>query len=257
MNTCRICSHPIKTVFQANILHKYDISYFKCENCGFIQTEEPFWLAEAYTTSINITDTGLIQRNVYCAKLTSSIIKAFFRVNATYVDMAGGYGLFVRIMRDKGFNFLWNDLYTENIFARGFDFHSTQNKTIELITAFEAFEHFQNPLQELESMYVISRNIFFSTLLIPTDIPDKNWWYYAFEHGQHISFYSKQTLNYLAEKFNMYLYSNNKDFHLLTEKKLPHALCNLLFNYFKVVQYTCFNSKHVLSDSKFLKQVKI
>ena len=94
--------------------------------------------------------------------------------------MAGGYGLFVRIMRDKGFNFLWNDLYTENIFARGFDFHSTQNKTIELITAFEAFEHFQNPLQELESMYVISRNIFFSTLLIPTDIPDKNWWYYAF-----------------------------------------------------------------------------
>jgi len=244
----------VKTAFQANILHKYNITYFKCENCDFIQTEEPFWLDEAYASSINLTDIGLVQRNIYCAKLTSAIIKAFFRVNATYVDMAGGYGLFVRLMRDKGFNFLWNDLYTDNIFARGFDFQSLQNNPIELITAFEAFEHFQNPLKELESMLDVSRNIFFSTLLIPSEIPDKNWWYYAFEHGQHISFYSKQTLNFLAKKYNLYLYSNNKDFHLLTEKMLSHTLCNLLFNYFKIVQYNFFNSKYVLSDSKSLKQ---
>ena len=53
------------------------------------------------------------------------------------------------------------------------------------------------------------------------------------------------------------MYLSKQRFSSVTEKKLPHALCNLLFNYFKVVQYTCFNSKHVLSDSKFLKQVKI
>ena len=31
--------------------------------CDFLQTEEPFWLKEAYESAIGITDTGIIKRN--------------------------------------------------------------------------------------------------------------------------------------------------------------------------------------------------
>lgn len=249
MCKCKICNHDSKKAFQANILNKYDVSYFACPNCGFIQTEEPYWLTEAYKESINFTDTGLVQRNIFSAKISKSIIRHFFNAQSTYADLAGGYGLFVRLMRDKGFDFLWNDLYTENLFARGFEFNKNQDSHIELITAFEAFEHFVNPVKELEFMFSVSKNIFFSTLLIPTSIPDKNWWYYGFDHGQHISFYSKKTLIKIAEKYKVYFYSNNKDFHLFTEKKLPVFKLKYLFFYYKIIQYTFYNSKHTLSDN--------
>ncbi len=255
MCTCKLCNQPSDKAFQATILHKYNISYFACPKCGFIQTEEPYWLLEAYQNSINLSDTGLVQRNLFCSKISAAIIKSFFDSKSTYVDMAGGYGLFVRLMRDKGFNFLWNDLYTENIFARGFNYIQTQNVATELITSFEAFEHFVNPVQELESLLSISKNIFFSTLLTPKAIPDKDWWYYAFEHGQHISFYSKQSFIKLAEKFKVHFYTNNKDFHLFTEKKITTSLLKWIFLYYKIVQFNFYNSKFTQTDNHLMRDL--
>lgn len=252
MCKCRICCQETTKAFQATILNKYEITYFVCSNCGFMQTEEPFWLEEAYSIPINLSDTGLVQRNLLSSKLSATLIKRFFDTKSIFIDMAGGYGLFVRLMRDKGFKFLWNDLYTENLFARGFNFNKTHSADIELITSFESFEHFVNPIQELESMLSVSKNIFFSTLLLPTTIPEKNWWYYAFEHGQHISFYSKQSLSLLAEKFNLYFYSNNKDFHLFTKNKISTHLLKLIFLYYKFIQFKFYNSTHTITDNHLL-----
>jgi len=50
------------------ILNKYTIDYFHCPNCGFLQTQEPFWLDEAYKDPINISDTGYLSRNIYLSK---------------------------------------------------------------------------------------------------------------------------------------------------------------------------------------------
>ena len=252
MVSCKICGGNSDLAFQANILNAHNVSYFVCSNCGFIQTEEPYWLEDAYKKSISLTDTGIIQRNLFSVKITTAFIKLFFNSKSSYVDMAGGYGLFVRMMRDKGFSFLWNDLYTENIFAQGFEFDKNQDIHTELITAFEAFEHFVNPTQELETMLEVSKNIFFSTLLTPQAIPDKNWWYYAFQTGQHISFYSKKSLLELAKKYNLQLYSNNKDFHLLTEKRLSAILVKCLFFYFKIKQYIFYRTKSFSKDSNLL-----
>ena len=49
---------------------KYQIDYFFCKNCGFLQTEKPYWLEEAYKDSINDSDTGYLQRNVLFSKKT-------------------------------------------------------------------------------------------------------------------------------------------------------------------------------------------
>lgn len=216
--TCKICLQPTNQIFTSKILNKYDIKYYHCEHCGFLLTEEPYWLEEAYGESINVSDTGYMQRNLNLSAKLTVLLSLYFDENATYLDYAGGYGVFVRLMRDIGFDFRWADKYTSNLFAREFEYHG---ETIEAITTFESFEHFVNPLDEIEKMLSISKTITFSTELLPTPIPKPNeWWYYGLDHGQHISFYSEKTLRFIADKYSLH-YFNLGAVHVLTDKKLP------------------------------------
>ena len=69
-------------------------------------------------------------------------------------------------------------------------------------------------------MLRFSDTIIFSTELMPQEIPDpKDWWYYGFNHGQHISFYTEKTLNSLANQFKLNYY-NVDGIHILTKKKV-------------------------------------
>lgn len=132
----------------------------------------------------------------------------------------GGYGVLVRLMRDIGFDFYWYDKYTPNLFARGFE-HQDGNK-YEAVTAFECFEHFVNPIDEIESLLKMSKNIVFSTELLPNAIPKpEDWWYYGLEHGQHISFYSKKTFEFIAKRYDLN-YLNKGNLHLLTAKSISN-----------------------------------
>lgn len=221
---CKVCSS--KTVFfrKAIILNKYNIDYFKCDNCGFVQTEDPYWLEEAYRDPINVSDTGIIARNIYLAKTTATIIYFLFDKNASFLDYAGGYGLLTRMMRDIGFDFYWHDPYTKNLFARGFEY--TGSGAIEIITSFESFEHFVDPLQEIKKMLTISKNILFTTELLPNS-EHKDWWYYGLEHGQHISFYSIKTVRHLADYFGLHLCSVG-NMHLFSEKKIRQPIYSIL-----------------------------
>jgi len=88
------------------------------------------------------------------------------------LDYAGGYGVFVRLMRDIGFDFYWQDKYTENLFVRGFEYD--EKKRFDFLTSFKSFEHFDQPLQEIENMLSFSDNILFSTLLYGKNIPQSD-----------------------------------------------------------------------------------
>lgn len=223
---CKICNLDNNVIFSSKMLNKYDVKYFHCSHCGFLQTEEPFWLEEAYDETINISDTGYMQRNLFLTKKMTFLLMLFFNKNGQYLDYAGGYGVFVRLMRDIGFDFYWDDKFTKNIFARGFEYEKA--KMIEAITTFESFEHFVNPIEELEKMLYISKNIIFSTELLPSNIPKpKEWWYYGLEHGQHISFYSEKTFKYIAHKYNLH-YSNLGSIHILTERKIENFKLKIL-----------------------------
>lgn len=226
---CKICNQENKSIFNAKILNKYDIKYYHCSNCGFLQTEEPYWLEEAYVESINISDTGIMRRNISLSHKVSMLLYFLFKRNGKFVDFAGGYGVFTRLMRDIGFDFIWHDPYSSNLVARGFE-HSDKNEDkIELVTSFESFEHFSKPLNEIEKMLLVSKNILFSTnILPPVILKPEDWWYYGLEHGQHISFYSKDTLEFLANKYKLNLYTNGNNIHLLTEKKLNNMVFNII-----------------------------
>jgi hypothetical protein len=120
--TCRICqSKSIKKIFEARLL-QHEVSYFECETCSYVQTEKPYWLEQAYSSAISGTDTGIVQRNYICAKKATNICVLLNIRNQPIIDHAGGYGLFVRIMRDIGFNTFWQDKYCQNLLARGFEY---------------------------------------------------------------------------------------------------------------------------------------
>jgi hypothetical protein len=219
---CSICGSTAQPVFNALVLARYDVAYFSCPACGFVQTEEPYWLPEAYRHTINDEDTGVLQRNWYFADVVSSVIFSLFDRTGRFLDFGGGHGVFTRLMRDKGFDFFWSDPHGENLFARGFEYVPASGP-IELLTSIECFEHFVRPRKELETMLEISSNIFFATQIVPSPVPiPAAWDYYAPTHGQHISFYSVNTLKHLADRYGLNFYTNSVNMHLFTKKKVKN-----------------------------------
>jgi hypothetical protein len=222
---CKICCGTITLVLRTKILYKYDIAYYRCKNCGFVQTEEPYWLDEAYEEAISIYDVGMVNRNLMWRDLLSTIIPRYFYPNGDFVDYGGGTGLLVRLMRDNGYRFYRYDPHSKNIFARGFDIDDIKHKVdheqkFEVLTAFEVFEHLPAPLDDIERMLQISDSILFSTFLQSPSTDLRNWSYLATYTGQHISFYSRESLQALARHFNCRLYTNGIHTHLLTRRAL-------------------------------------
>ena len=216
---CKICNSQMIPIFKGTILKKYTVQYYKCPTCDYLCTEEPYWLEESYQNPINVSDTGLLSRNIHYSIISSCILFSFFQKDIKCLDYGGGYGIFTRLMRDIGFDYYWYDPYTQNLFAKGFEYPSDCSK-IQLITLFETCEHFFDPLTDFQRILNIANNVIFSTELLPNPTPKpEDWWYYGLEHGQHISFYSKKTLEFIAKMFGLNYYSN-KNIHFFTSKKI-------------------------------------
>ena len=160
---CRVCCiESSAPIFHGQIRGR-DVAYFECNLCGYVQTEEPTWLDEAYSTVINASDTGIISRNLSNVSLVLATLVLLGRTAGRVVDYAGGYGILVRMLRDIGVDAYWNDPYSENLVARGFEYHQSG---ADLVTAFEAFEHFLNPGLEMERLLSIAPSVLFTTDMI-------------------------------------------------------------------------------------------
>lgn len=224
---CKICGQNSKEIFTHQILNQFDVKYFQCPHCNFVQTENPFWLEIAYQDSMNFGDTGQLIRNENAAKVITALVYFFFNKKGKFLDYAAGYGILVRKMRDIGLDFYWFDKFTPNLIGKGFE-RDNKPCRFEMITSFECFEHLENPVQEIEILLKETDSILFTTNLVSAPAPKpEDWWYYGFSHGQHISLYNKKTIAYLAKKFNLNFYSKN-GFHLLTKRKINSI-------YFKLV----------------------
>ncbi|MBX9766399.1 MAG: class I SAM-dependent methyltransferase [Bdellovibrionales bacterium] len=230
---CRICGKPSEWFTKAKVLDSYWVQYFRCFSCGFIFTESPHWLSHAYSHAINTSDLGLVSRNVYIAQILPQIIKTIFNQKGQFLDYGGGYGLLVRMMRDKGFDFFRQDEFCENIFAKGFDVAEAEkeNEKFELLTAIEVFEHLPEPKVEVEKMLKYSDSILFTTELMSGAPSPGEWSYYGLEHGQHVALFTRKSLELLAEQFDLQFSTNGKNVHLFHRKKISTPL-------FKVL---CFN----------------
>ena len=89
---CKICGTDVNQYDQAIIMGKFDVSYFECPNCGFVQTEEPYWMTEAYSSAITSSDIGLVQRNISLSLKLDYIFRRCF-------SFSNGGGHFFRLWR--------------------------------------------------------------------------------------------------------------------------------------------------------------
>lgn len=254
---CKICNCCVDKLTSAKVLKKFDVNYFICSNCGFIQTEDPYWMELAYSSAIADSDIGLINRNIILADISKAIISKFFNSDGKFLDYGGGYGIFARLMRDLGYDFYLYDKYCPNLFAKGFETVLETQSRYELITAFELLEHVWDPIQELDRMLAISDSILFSTELIPISTPKPGeWWYYSLETGQHVSFYTLKSLSILAEKRGLDIFTNGKSLHLLTrksDKRLTPIAYSLYTRHRIAKTSNFFTSRKSLSESDYKK----
>lgn len=227
---CKVCGGESRFLAKATLLARHRVNYYCCSQCGFVQTEEPYWLDEAYNSAITRTDLGMLQRNSQFAATTQGLLRFCLNPNGRCLDYGGGYGIFVRMMRDSGYDFLLYDRFAPNLFAAGLaiaDLSSHDN--YELVTAFELFEHLVQPKQEIEQLLELTDHLLFSTVLISEPPPPlDSWWYYGLEHGQHIALYTRRTIEYMARRHHLHYYPLASNLHLLSREKMPSFTLHLV-----------------------------
>jgi len=227
---CPICESSASPIFSAVILGKLKATFYYCERCGYLFTPDPCWLEAAYSEAISEIDTGLVMRNISIAEKLACVLYWFLghRGKGRYVDVAGGYGLLTRIMRDYGFDFYWKDKYCDNLFARGFEVENTSGP-FYAVTAIEVLEHLEDPVGFIKETLLAAKSdtFIFTTELFqgPPPAPAR-WWYYSFETGQHISFFQRRTLEIIADKLQMRLASAG-GIHVFSRQALDERLLSL------------------------------
>jgi len=218
----------MRPLFKHQVLGKYMVQYFTCGGCGLIQTQEPFWLAEAYSSPISQLDTWGGTRNVINAHRLSRILSVLFKREDSFIDTACGYGLFVRLMRDRGFDFHGHDEYCPNLFSRNLP--PMRNLQPAALTCFEVLEHVTDPINFIKNLLLkySTDTIIASTTTYEGPIPELSWPYYSFESGQHVSIYNALSLKTVAAKLGLDYVKLDVDLHLFSSRTFHPFLLKLI-----------------------------
>lgn len=227
MANCKLCESKANQCGRKLILDKYDARYLRCSACDYVWVESPHWLDEAYSNAIAALDTGIVVRNLWLRDACCALLGSSFRDVKTLVDHGGGTGLFVRLMRDRGHDAYWSDKHCDNLLARGFD--ADPEARYDLLTAFELVEHLEEPMVEFQRLYARAPRLLISTELQPSD-PGRlmDWHYLAPEAGQHIGFFTRRSLEVVAERLGLVLSSNNRNLHVLAPDRVSDRWLYLL-----------------------------
>lgn len=221
---CRVCGRSAAVFGTGTVLGRHPATFRKCHSCGTVFAEDPHWLTEAYEQAIAAQDVGLVGRNVAMSRSTAVLARLAFRRAEHFVDFGAGNGMFVRLMRDAGFDFRYFDAHGPNLFANGHEVELDGSVRFDLATGFEVLEHLHCPVADLKDLAAVSDALFLSTICLPEPAPRLDaWWYYSLEAGQHITFYTPLALDALAEQLGYYRQSHG-NYHLFTRRRVPRSL---------------------------------
>ena len=193
------------------------IYYHQCENCHFLFSQECYaWSREEFAKNVYNSDYILFDPDFASSRplANAQLVEQMYgnqKSGITHLDFGGGVGILSKSLRDLGWTTSSYDPY----------FHDQtlpKNTSVDLITAFEVFEH-SNTISDLcktlSALLKPKGAILFSTLLSDGKVLDGerlSWWYAAPRNG-HISLFSKKSLELLAIKFDFKFVTYNENFH--------------------------------------------
>jgi len=198
---CRLCGGQARFWNMKRLLGRYDVAYYLCPQCRCLETDAPHWLADAYDVSGVGDDVGAAQRTIDLVLKTSALLdRCGLPKDAECIDFGGGLGLYTRMMRDRGFNFLSYDRYAQPFFSDRHSVKSLTGRSPAVVTAFEVLEHFSNPADDVVQLFESRPALLVATTELYTG-QDPSWHYFAEGTGQHVFFYSARALTFVARRF--------------------------------------------------------
>ena len=225
---CPVCGGGATHFDQAVVLGDVQAHYFKCAQDCCIFTPDPTWLARSYDDALSASDVGCVARSADLAELTSLLLSTVFRGISSCLDYGAGYGMFVRMMRDRGHDFTYWDPYGPNLFAKGFAVDSPTQRPFSCVTAFEVLEHMEQPVEALAPLAASADLMILSTSLVPDSLPALgDWWYYSLETGQHVTLWRPAGIKRLAATLGFHSISIGS-LHILSKRRLSQRLVHVL-----------------------------
>lgn len=199
-----MCGEECRTLGVMRVLGRHDPRLHRCGACGFVQTDAPWWLDEAYAEPITSADVGLLAR---CQRLTGRIrgvLACAGALDGPVLDWGGGYGTLTRMLRDRGIDCRHWDPHTPNVFAQGLESALADRGRWSAVLASEVLEHLPDPWSFFGPVAARTDLIVATTTLVPLPVPAIGaWHYWSPEHGQHVAFYSRRTMDFIAGRLGM------------------------------------------------------
>jgi SAM-dependent methyltransferase len=211
--SCRVCGGSLVFKWTKRVLNdRYEAPYHECSRCGTLQIINPYWLEEAYRDENRPLfwnpDQGRFVRNfsMYCY-LSALHGAGLAGKEPRWLDYGGGYGLLTQMLKDAGHDAWLYDPYVSTPYfvpeRRIANLDEVEAGTFDAVTAFEVFEHLDNPRQVGEQLRRLLRPeglLILSTGLYDPSQHDADWAYLSCEAGQHITLWSRTGLRHLARQ---------------------------------------------------------
>jgi hypothetical protein len=193
---CRLCSGDLLPVFEKLVMRQLRVAYFRCTQCGSLQTERPYWLTEAYSPTAPPLDLQAMGRALAVRSFTYRVLDLLaIPRQVTLIDWGAGNGILVRLLREAGTDAYCYDKYVRPLFTEA----RTPPAKCDVITAFEVWEHFADPLAETDSIFGHRPAIH----IVSTEFhsgQSEDWAYLHPEIGRHTFFYSEGALHFVAQR---------------------------------------------------------
>jgi SAM-dependent methyltransferase len=203
---CRVCGGAVKEAWPGRLLGHVDVTYALCEDCGSLSLPEPDWLDESYSkVIIPDPDFGSLARTLFvhrCIRRLRASSAGVIPRRCRTLDFGSGKGFLIRLLLDEAKDAWGFDPYPQAIFAQDRIFTALPDGPFDLITAIEVLEHATDPvgiLRSLRERLAPDGTLLLSTELFDAEIHGADWHYLAPEHGQHITFYSREGLRRVAQ----------------------------------------------------------
>ncbi|MDX9695328.1 MAG: class I SAM-dependent methyltransferase [Bacteroidales bacterium] len=197
MITCPLCFNVINdNKVKITLLGKNRY----CENCNLISTSEDYWPEPDAEKERYLNHKNSIHDNEYVKFLNQAIdpIRLNLKPESHCLDYGCGPNPTLSLLLNK-----------DGFICDNYDplfFPQLSDKKYDFIFATECFEHFFNPVRELQIIKSHLKNNGY--LIVMTELWDeiadfKNWWY--MRDFTHVVFYHSKTFAYIANHFNFRL----------------------------------------------------